>query len=106
MTPDPFEIPALLDRRGEPVKLRPYRAPRKRWVIPKSAKQLAEKKRAQETQELRNGDVLTAIKAGADTFGKIRNATGIDDNRTIRIAIRRLKRDRQIEQVGRRYRRT
>ncbi len=54
-------------------------------------------------REKARGTVLKAIKAGADTFGKIRKATGIEDDGLIRSALRRYINNGRVEQNGRRY---
>ncbi len=59
-------------------------------------RKLAAKDRARVT-------VLKAIQGGADTFGKIRTATGIEDDGLIRSALRRYIQSGRVDQNGRRY---
>lgn len=54
-------------------------------------------------RERTRGTVLKAIKGGADTFGKIRKATGIEDDGLIRSALRLYISRGRVEQDGRRY---
>ncbi len=54
-------------------------------------------------KERARGTVLKAIQGGADTFGKIRIATGIEDDGLIRSALRRYIQSGRVDQNGRRY---
>ena len=47
--------------------------------------------------------VLKAIQGGADTFGKIRKVTGIEDDSLIRSALRRYVNAGRVEITGKRY---
>ena len=54
-------------------------------------------------RERARGTVLKAIQNGADTFGKIRKETGIEDDGLIRSALRRYIQSGRVDLTGRRY---
>ena len=47
--------------------------------------------------------VMKAVKSGADTFGKIRQDSGVEEDKLIRSALRYFVKNSRIEKVGRRY---
>ena len=72
-------------------------------VLGPIAKANIERLRKITAREAARATVLKAIKNGADTFGKIRKETGIDDDSLIRSALRRYVNSGRVEQNGRRY---
>ncbi len=107
--------PDFLDR--TPGDVRPVRRQRKGWKPTKAAKAAAARDREKRTQEAARPTVYAAVKAGADTLGKIRKALDPlwhlkgdiqrrEHNKTIRAALRfyikRHKRPR-IVRVDKRY---
>ena len=67
------------------------------------AKANIERLRKLTAKEAARATVLKAIQGGADTFGKIRKETGIEDDSLIRSALRLYINSGRVSQDGRRY---
>ena len=94
-------MPAFLVRDTRTTATR--RAPRKRspWQITKGMKEATRRERRRLEFETARGPVLAAVRAGADTLGKIRKATGLE-NLAIKSALNHYI-GRRIRRVGKRY---
>ena len=124
---DLLAIPSFLKRTHRPENpIQPHEAKR-HLVIPydairtakrreedREAREILHAERQEEDARRRNNraakqrdqnTVLNAIARGHDTFGRIRKHTELED-RQIKSALHYLKRDRQIEPDGRRYKPT
>ena len=88
---DPFglgDIPDFLRR--TPGKAKRRQRPRKVWRVTPAMKAAAQKDQTQREKIAARPMVLRAIEDSADTFGKIRKATGLSDP-WIQSALRRTK---------------
>ncbi len=92
--------PSFLDR--TPGDVRPVRRQRKGWKPGKAGQAAAARDRQKRAQESARGPVERAVKAGANTLGKIRAATGLD-NQTIKPALNWYIKSHRIVRVGKRY---
>ncbi len=92
-------MPAFLVRDTRTTR----RAPRKRspWQITKGMKEATRRERRRLEFEAARGPVLAAVRAGADTLGKIRKATGLE-TLAIKSALNHYI-GRRIRRVGKRY---
>ncbi len=72
------------------------------WKPTKVMRKVAKKDAAKRKVEADRPKVLAAIKDGADTFGKIQKATGLE-SKTIWKAMRYYIKHRYITKTGRRY---
>ena len=100
---DPFgldDIPSFLRR--SPGKTKRRQQPRKAWRMTAAMKAAAQKDQAQREKIAARPVVLRAIEDGADTFGKVRQATGLSDA-WIQSALRFHVKERAILQTGKRY---
>ena len=85
---EPFDIgniPAFLRR--TPSKTKPARRPRKSWKTTPAMKAVAARDAEKRARIAARPAVCAAVEAGAETFGQIRKATGLDGP-TIRSALR------------------
>ncbi len=101
---DPFgldDIPDFLRR--TPGKTKPVRRPRKPWKTTPAMKAVAARDAEKRARIAARAVVCAAVEAGAETFGQIRKATGLDGP-TIRSALRfYVNRQRYITKTGRHY---
>ena len=101
---DPFDlddIPDFLRRAPGNAKRAPR--PRNVWRPTPAMKVAAQEDRKRREKIAARPAVLQAVEAGADTFGKIRTATGLPDP-WIQSALRFHIKERAILQTGKRYR--
>ncbi len=100
---DPFgldDIPDFLRR--TPGKTKRRQRPRNVWRVTPAMKAAAQKDQARREKIAARPAVLQAVEAGADTFGKIRDATGLSDP-WIQAALRFHVKERAILKTGKRY---
>ena len=101
---DPFGLDDMPDfLRRSPGKTRRRQQPRKPWKTTPAMKAVAARDVEKRAKIAARPVVCTAVEAGAETFGQIRKATGLDGP-TIRSALRfYVNRQRYIVKTGRRY---
>ena len=100
---DPFgldDIPDFLRRTSG--KTKPATRPRKTWRVTPAMKVAAQKDQARRQKAEARPVVLRAIEDGADTFGKVRKATGLPDP-CIQAALRFHVKAHAILKTGKRY---
>ncbi len=95
-------LPKFLERKPGDTG-RKMRAQRKApWKPTKVMREASEKTEAKRQIDADRPLVLAAVKDGADTFGKIRKATGLE-TKTINKALRHYLKNRYVFKIGRRY---
>ncbi len=95
-------LPKFLKRKPGDTGRKMYAKRKVPWKPTKAMKEAAEKDTAKRQIEADRPKVLAAIKDGADTFGKIRKATGLE-TKTINKALRHYLKNRYVFKIGRRY---
>ncbi len=101
---DPFGLANIPDfLRRTPDNIKPAPRPRTVWRVTPAMKATAQKDRERREKIAARPVVLQAVEAGADTFGKIRKATGLP-NPWIQSALRFHMKERAILKTGKRYR--
>ena len=94
------DIPDFLRR--SPGKTKRRQQPRKAWRVTPTMKAAAQKDRKRREKDEARPVVLQAVEAGADTFGKVRKATGLSDP-FVQSALRFHIKERVILKTGKRY---
>ena len=100
---DPFGLANIPDfLRRTPGKIKRAPQPRTVWRATPAMKATAQKDRERREKIAARPAVLQAVEAGADTFGKIRTATGLSDP-WLQSALRFHVKERTILKTGKRY---
>ncbi len=94
------DIPDFLRR--SPGKTKRRQQPRDTWRMTPAMKTAAQKDQARREKIAARPVVLRAVEDGAETFGKVRKATGLSDP-WIQSAIRHHVKERAILKTGKRY---
>ncbi len=95
-------LPKFLERTKGDTGRKMYAKRKAPWKPTKAMREASEKTEAKRKVEGGRPLVLAAIKDGADTFGKIRKATGLE-TATINKALKYYIKARYIIKAGRRY---
>ena len=111
-----LDIPTWLLRGHPDCRIRTKkvreRKPAHNFAVSKAAQAAVDRRKAlrerREKEAQLRAPVLSAVKNGADTFGKVRKATDIptSDNagsKALKAVIRQLVRDRKVSKRGKRY---